>query len=115
MEWFISNWYVILAILIVGIMVVTGVVYFFKLPTAKQVESFKEWLRYAVAIAEKDLGSGTGQLKLRKVYDMAISKFSWIATIYSFEQFSELVDTALEWMEEQLAENKNIEKIVKGE
>ena len=40
---------------------------FFKYPRSKQIECFKEWLVYAVSLAEKDLGNGTGALKLRQV------------------------------------------------
>lgn len=34
-----------------------------------------EWLKYAVSMAEKELGKDTGQLKLRRVYDWFIEKF----------------------------------------
>ena len=68
-----------------------------------------------MSVAEKDLGGGTGQLKLRKVYNMAISKFPWVATIYSFDKFSQDVDDALKWLDEQLSNNKNIKAIIAGE
>lgn len=64
-------------------------------------------------MAEKDLGSGTGQLKLRQVYSMAIDKFHWVARIVTFEQFSLWVDEALIWAKDQLEKNKAIEGYVK--
>lgn len=115
MEWLIENWYVIFGIVAVILFCVAMAVKFFKMPTAKQLEALREWLKYGVSVAEKDLGGGTGQLKLRKVYNMAIEKFPWIATIYSFANFSNDVKEALKWLDEQLASNKNIKAIIEGE
>ncbi|MBP3855440.1 MAG: hypothetical protein IK990_07520 [Ruminiclostridium sp.] len=58
----------------------------------------KEWLKYAVVEAEKLLGSGTGQLKLRTVYDWFCSKFPTTAALLPFPVFSAWVDVALETM-----------------
>ena len=68
----------------------------------ERINCIKEWLKYAVVLAEKELGSGTGQLKLRKVYDMAVTKFPQIMLFISFDTFSKWVDEALEWMNKQL-------------
>ena len=65
---------------------------FFKLPRESQIAKVKEWLLFAVMQAEKELGSGTGQLKLRYVYDMFVSKFPYLVQFVSFEFFSKLVD-----------------------
>jgi hypothetical protein len=72
----------------------------------------KEWLLYAVIQAEKDLGSGTGQIKLRYVWDMFLKTFPALASVVSFEMFSALVDEALEQMRHLLATNKDIEAYV---
>lgn len=74
----------------------------------------KEWLKYAVCIAEEELGSGTGQLKLHMVYDMFVEKFPAIASILPFSIFSKWVDLALEWMREQLEKNENIRLTIVG-
>lgn len=74
-----------------------------------------EWLKYAVAIAEKDLGSGTGQLKLRQVYDMFIDKFPAFSSICPFFIFSNLVDIALKWFKDQLMNNPKITKVINEE
>lgn len=105
---------VIVAIVIVVIALIVAIITFIKLPKNKKIANLKEWLKYAVTEAEKALGSGTGQLKLRLVYDMAIKQFSWIANLIPFETFSVWVDEALEWMRAQLTENKAAQEYVEG-
>lgn len=85
---------------------------FSKEPTDKKIQMVKEWLLYAVIQAEKDLGSGTGQIKLRYVWDMFLKTFPALASVVSFEMFSTLVDEALEQMRHLLATNKDIEAYV---
>ena len=98
--------------------VVGAVIYavrkFLGLPTEQQLDNLKEWLKWAVTQAEKELGSGTGQLKLRMVYDMAVEKFPWLVRLVPFEEFSMWVDEALLWLNKQLESNKNITNLVKG-
>jgi hypothetical protein len=108
-----NDWYIIVAILAIVIACVVSVINFLNLPTAKQIANVKEWLKYAVTQAEKELGSGTGQLKLRVVYDMAVEKFPQIAPYISFTKFSGWVDEALEWLNTQLESNAAIKSIVK--
>ena len=69
---------------------------------------FKNWLVYAVAEAEKVLGSKTGQLKLRMVYDMAVARFPIMAKMLPFNLFGKLVDSALDVMKDMIAKNENI-------
>ena len=80
----------------------------------KQPKKVKEWLLYAVIEAEKELGSGTGPVKLRSVYDMFITKFPKLSVFISFNTFSEWVDVALDYMEKLLADNKDVKAILKG-
>ena len=80
----------------------------------KQPKKVKEWLRYAVIEAEKELGSGTGPVKLRAVYDMFITKFPKLSVFISFNTFSEWVDVALDYMEKLLTDNKDVKAILKG-
>lgn len=61
-----------------------------------------EWLKFAVVEAEKLLGSGTGQLKLRQVYDWFCEKFPTTAALLPFAVFSAWVDVALETMKRWL-------------
>lgn len=88
---------------------------FVKMPSDKQLEKIREWLLYAVTKAEKELGGGTGQIKLRYVYDMFVARFAWLAQVISFEMFSMMVDDALEKMRGMLEGNKAVQELVSGE
>lgn len=73
-----------------------------------------EWLKYAVAEAEKYLGEKTGQLKLRLVYDWFVEKFPVIAAFLPFRIFSAWVDVALETMKDWLELGSPIGDYIKG-
>lgn len=88
---------------------------FVKMPSDKQLNKVREWLLYAVTKAEKELGGGTGQIKLRYVYDMFVARFTWLARVISFEAFSIMVDEALERMKKMLESNKAMQTLVSGE
>jgi hypothetical protein len=88
------------------------------LPTEKQIKQIKEWLLYAVALAERELGEKTGILKLRFVYDMFLTQFTFLGKVVSFELFSQLVDEVLETFRHLLESNSSIANFVvkeKGE
>ena len=104
----------ILSLAVIAIAIVSLVINFINLPKADKVKNVKEWLKWAVVEAEKALGSGTGQIKLRMVYDMAIKQFPWLVQLISFDTFSGWVDEALIWMEEQLDKNKAIKDYTVG-
>ena len=105
MKFLVDNWALLVAL--VAVLVVSGIsIYtFFKKPTSEQLKCVKEWLLFAVTEAEKKLGSGTGQLKLRLVYDMFVEKFPHVSDIITFDTFSTLVDEALEKMKNMLDNN----------
>ena len=107
LNFFIENWYFIVTAIVMVVM--AGVICwnFFKLPTKEQIAKIKEWLLYAVTEAEKELGGGTGQLKLRQVYDLFVQRFPAVAAVVSFDTFSLWVDEALEQMRELLAKNEH--------
>lgn len=115
MEMLVENWYLILAAIVVLAFAAYGVYHFVKLPANTRLRNVKEWLKWAVSEAEKELGSGTGQLKLRLVYNMAVEKFPWIISAVTFDKFSDWVDLALDWMRDQLEKNKDIKSVVTGE
>lgn len=108
------NAQMIVAIVIIAIAAVLGIVWFIKLPNGTKIKNVKEWLKWAVVEAERQLGSGTGQLKLRLVYDMAVKQFTWIGQIITFDSFSAWVDEALDWMREQLSDNAAAQSYVTG-
>lgn len=115
MKFMIDNWYIILAALAVLGAGGAAAYRYFKLPSEAQLKKVREWLLYAVTEAERELGGGTGRLKLRQVYDLFVVRFPWLAPVVSFEKFSELVDDALEEMRTMLAQNKAVQAHVNGE
>lgn len=64
----ILNWIPTIVIIMIAVFL------FFKFIRHEQV-NVKEWLLLAVTEAEKALGSGTGQLKLRQTYQMFVKTF----------------------------------------
>lgn len=115
MNFFIENWYIILAALAVLAAAGIAAYRYFNLPSEEQLEKVRQWLLKAVTEAEKELGGGTGQLKLRTVYDAFLTKFPWLAPVISFSRFSQLVDEALEEMRKMLAKNMAVQAYVSGE
>ena len=107
----------IIAIGIIGIIAAAAyaIYYFMNLSKEKQLQMVKDWLLLAVVEAEKALGSGTGQIKLRYVYDLFISKFKYLSLVISFSQFSELVDQALDTMRNMTSNNKQVENYINKE
>ena len=115
MTFLIDNWYMFVAIIAVLIVIVAVAIKFFRGNWKNNLAKVREWLLYAVTVAEKELGSGTGALKLRYVYDMFTVKFPWLVKVVSFEMFSELVDDALDELMYMLKCNEAIEEYVVGQ
>ena len=107
-EFILKNWYIILAFGAAGMAAGIAVYHFVKQPKADQLKKVRKWLLWAVIEAEKALGSGTGQLKLRQVYDLFVARFPWLAKIIPFDMFSEMVDDALDEMRELLENNEAV-------
>lgn len=104
MEWILDNWIYLAAVIAFIIVLVYG------LMTGK----VKRWLEWAVSEAESELGSGTGQLKLRQVYNWFIVQFPFFSKIVPFSVFSSWVDIALKWMREQMEKNDSIKAVING-
>lgn len=115
MKYIVENWFVIVGLIAVCAAGGYAVYVFVKMPSDKQLNKVREWLLYAVTKAEKELGGGTGQIKLRYVYDMFVARFTWLARVISFEAFSMMVDEALERMKKMLESNKAMQTLVSGE
>lgn len=103
---------ILFIILICGIAAAAAIYSFIKMSKEQKIKNIKQWLKWAVVEAERQLGSGTGQLKLRLVYNTAINKFPWIVSFVTFETFSDWVDKALEWMNDQLESNEAIKNYI---
>jgi uncharacterized membrane-anchored protein YhcB (DUF1043 family) len=62
MEWIVENWVLVVISFAVGAVVSRAVFAFLEQPSAEQIKDIKQWLLWAVTIAEADLGEGTGKL-----------------------------------------------------
>jgi len=72
----------------------------------EQIKELEKWLRYIVWESEQLFGSKTGQLKLARVYNLAVKQFPWIAKFMTYEEFDQkYVKGALDWLNEQIAKN----------
>lgn len=116
MNCLVDNWYLVVAGLAGLAFVIYCIYTFFGMPTEKQIAKVKEWLIWACIEAEKALQSGTGQLKLRQVYDAfcSVPAFTWIAKVVSFDLFSMWVADALVEVKEMLINNKALAEYVYG-
>ncbi len=115
MNWFLENWYFVVTGAALICMGVVKTLAFLNLPRKEQIEKAKQWLLLAVAEAEKQLGSGTGQLKLRLVYDWFVKRFPALAAHISFDTFAAWVDEALEQVQTLIKENEHVKKYLAGE
>ncbi len=53
-------------------------------------------------------------MKLRQVYDLFVMRFPWLVRVVSFDQFSDMVDDALEEMRSMLQNNAAVKGLVEG-
>lgn len=106
--------YIAIAMILVG-GAMLFIVNFCKAGQAQQIQMISEWLLLAVVQAEKELGGKTGEIKLRYVYDKFLQRFDKVAMLITFEQFSEMVDVALDRMRILLSSNVVLAHYVKGD
>lgn len=112
MEWFVENWVVVVSLLAVLITAMLAGVKFLGLPRGEQLIKIKEWLLWAIVEAEKELGSGTGPVKLRFVWDLFISKFPLVSKFITFDLFKSLVDDALVQLKVILKDTPKLAELV---
>ena len=105
---------ILATILLLGIIFI-AIVYFIysiiKMTKEERVEMIINCLISFVAAAEKEFGSGTGELKLMEVYSGFTATYPWLAKTLSFEQFKTLVNRALIRFEKML-NNEAIKDII---
>ena len=106
--------YIAIAMILIG-GAILFIVNFCKAGQAQQMQMISEWLLLAVVQAEKELGGKTGEIKLRYVYDKFLQRFGKVAMFITFEQFSGMVDIALDKMKILLSSNAVIAHYVKGD
>jgi len=112
MRIFLDNWALILVLLGSAGLLAFQIKDFLKLSPEDQLVNLRNWLLFAVVQAEKELGSGTGRIKLAYVYKMFLDTFPKYAEIITFETFSKVVDTALDEMKAILANNTNLKSYI---
>lgn len=78
---------------------------FVKKSREEKIQVVKNWLLYAVAMAERELGSGTGRIKLGQVYEQFLLVFPQLQHVISFDTFARLVDEVLVQFQELIEEN----------
>lgn len=110
--WLIENWFLIIVIVALVVLVYTMIKRFTSLPSEEQVAKIKACLLNWVVLAEKELGSGTGKVKLSQVYGKFVEAFPFVALVVSFYTFSKWVDEALENMNNLLSNNKKLSEFV---
>ena len=115
MEFIVNHWYLLFAFAALVVVIAVQSYRFGKMSTKDQMEAIREWMLMAVTEAERELGGGTGQLKLRYVYDLFVARFPWAAKVIPFSTFSDLVDEALVEMRDMLDKNDAVLMYVKEE
>ena len=85
---------------------------FISAPLKEKIEIVKNWLLFATAQAEAEMGAGTGKLKLAKVYNMFLERFPQLATVIKYEKFCELVDEVLVTLRSLIENNTNIDELI---
>lgn len=123
MKWIIENWTMVIVLLAMAAGPLAYLRHIMALPPEDRIPEIKEdvrekiieWLKGQVSKAEKELGGGTGELKLRDVYDSFIKVWPNEAEIATFKEYSEMVDEALTWMKKQMERNESIKAHIEGE
>lgn len=107
-----ENWSMVVVTIAVLVVLIMGVIKFSQLPNPEQIARIKTCLLAWVVAAEKDLGGGTGKVKLSQVYAWFTQTFPFIKNFVPFETFSKWVDESLIQMRNMLKENKNLENVI---
>ena len=117
MMWIVENWILLLCAVIVATWTYLSVNDFLKKPNETQISKIREWLIWACIEAERSLKSGTGQLKLREVWNLfcAVPAFTWVAKVITFETFSDWVTVALHDVKQMIITNDNLAQYIYGE
>lgn len=102
--------YVVIGIIALVCATAGSVLVFIRLPKERRHEIIVEWLKDIVFETERALGSKTGQLKLRRAYQMFVEQVPWLAKVTTFDEFSDCVKEALEWVENAISKNPVIKE-----
>lgn len=112
--WVSNNWAVIVGLVALAVALGIAIKTFIKLPTSAQKEKIQKCLLAWVIQAERELGGGTGKVKLSTVYGVFVTAFPILKNFIPFEVFSGWVDDALDEMRKMLEQNVNLKQVVEG-
>ena len=112
MKWLNENWSLLVVLAVLIILIARFIKKFSELPSDEQMEKIRQWMLFAVIQAEKELGGGTGQVKLRYVYDLFLERFQSLAPAITFVMLSDMVDEALEKMRHLLETNSKVKEYI---
>ncbi|HHV97031.1 MAG TPA: hypothetical protein GXX37_11265 [Clostridiaceae bacterium] len=106
MEIIIENWenilFILIFVIIIGVLFYTG-----------NIKKIKQILFYLVIKAEKELGSGTGELKYAAVTTWLYERLPTIGKIlFSTKQIDALIEEAVAKMKQYLSENENARRLI---
>lgn len=105
LAWIAENWFVIVIVCLFLLGIIIAIM---------NKQQAKEWLKWCVTKAEQELGSGTGQIKLRQVYDMFIERYPMFSKFVPFSVFSKWVDDALIFLRDQLEKNTKVKELIEN-
>lgn len=97
-------------IVVIGLCIGSAIYYY----VTNNKRKARAWLLRAVIEAEKEFGAGTGTLKLVDVYERFVQVLPKAADIISFEEFSQMVDKALDKMRHLQETNPAIANYISG-
>lgn len=120
MKWLIENWSLIVAAGAAIAIAVIRVRNYLRMSKAEQeaaierhkqalLQAVTEWALKGVTDAEKDLGAGTGKLKVRAAYEKAVEIFGpELVDILTLEQFDALIQKPLDELRKMLESNQGV-------
>lgn len=124
MQWLIDNWTLLASLIAAAVLASIKVADYLNSDKAEQERLRKEaeerlrravadWLLKAVTEAEKELGAGTGKLKIREVYEHALRVFGpELAQVLTLEQLDTMAQRPLAEMRSMLQGNASAAEYV---
>ena len=108
-----ENWLAIMLIISLGLFGIGILREFRRRPIDEQKQTVQEWLVWAVAWAEKALGGGEGERKLKLVYGWFQKRFPSMAMLIDFDEFKGMVDFALRQLQDFFEDDNILDMLVK--
>lgn len=98
----ITNWQLIIAVLVAATGAITWLYKFFQLSPEERRGEIKAILVSLAYKAEEELGAKTGSIKRSQVYNLFKKNYPFLASITSMATFDKILDDALDVVREAL-------------